>query len=79
MEILAPVTGIVWYILVDEGDVVSCGDTLIILESMQMEVNIDTAVNGRVAKILRAQGETIFRDEPILVLKQTSLSAEARP
>ena len=68
MEIVAPLTGNVWRILVSEGDVVSAGDTLVILESMKMEINVDTVFAGTVIKILKQEGEMVQGDEPLIIL-----------
>lgn len=69
MEIVAPLTGNVWRILVSEGDTVEAGDTLIILESMKMEINVDTPFDGVVAKILRQEGDMVQGDEPLILLE----------
>lgn len=68
MEIVAPLTGNVWRILVSEGDVVNAGDTLVILESMKMEINVDTVFDGTVTKILKQEGEMVQGDEPLIIL-----------
>ena len=69
MELVAPLTGNVWRILVSEGDVVSAGDTLVILESMKMEINVDTVFDGMVIKILKQEGEMVQGDEPLIILE----------
>jgi biotin carboxyl carrier protein len=69
MEIVAPLTGNVWRILVSEGDMVSAGDTLVILESMKMEINVDTVFDGQVVKILKQEGEMVQGDEPLIILE----------
>jgi biotin carboxyl carrier protein len=69
MQIVAPLTGNVWRILVQEGDIVSAGDTLVILESMKMEINVDTVFDGTVIKILKNEGDMVQGDEPIIVLE----------
>ena len=69
MEIVAPLTGNVWRILVSEGDVVSAGDTLVILESMKMEINVDTVFDGTIIKILKQEGEMVQGDEPLIILE----------
>lgn len=69
MQIVAPLTGNVWRILVKEGDVVSAGDTLVILESMKMEINVDTVFDGTITKILKNEGDMVQGDEPLIVLE----------
>ena len=69
MEIVAPLTGNVWRILVSEGDTVNAGDTLVILESMKMEINVDTVFDGKVVKVLKHEGEMVQGDEPLIILE----------
>lgn len=69
MQIVSPLTGNVWRILVKEGDVVSAGDTLVILESMKMEINVDTVFDGTIIKILKNEGDMVQGDEPLIVLE----------
>ena len=69
MEIVAPLTGNVWRILVEEGDVVEAGDTLVILESMKMEINVDTVFDGTVVQVLKQEGDLVQGDEPLIVLE----------
>ena len=69
MEIVAPLTGNVWRILVSEGDTVEAGDTLIILESMKMEINVDTPFDGKIVQILKQEGDMVQGDEPLILLE----------
>jgi biotin carboxyl carrier protein len=69
VEIVAPLTGNIWRILVAEGDAVEAGDTLIILESMKMEINVDTVFDGTVVKILKQEGDMVQGDEPLIILE----------
>jgi Acetyl/propionyl-CoA carboxylase, alpha subunit len=44
----APITANVWKVLVSEGAEVSEGDTLVILESMKMEIPVESPHSGKV-------------------------------
>lgn len=66
MDITAPLTGNIWKILVSEGQTVEPGDTLIIMESMKMEINVDTLFPGTVTKIM-VQEEDAVQAEQVLV------------
>ena len=66
MDITAPLTGSIWKILVSEGQTVEPGDTLIIMESMKMEINVDTLFPGIVTKIM-VQEEDAVQAEQVLV------------
>ncbi|MGH3804846.1 MAG: biotin/lipoyl-binding carrier protein, partial [Pseudonocardiaceae bacterium] len=50
-EIRAEMVASVWKIVVAEGDAVSGGDPLVILESMKMEIPVLSEVDGTVAKL----------------------------
>jgi len=47
-EIRAEMAANVWKVLVASGDAVSAGQTLVILESMKMEINVDAETAGTV-------------------------------
>ncbi|MGL1793216.1 acetyl-CoA carboxylase biotin carboxyl carrier protein subunit, partial [Vibrio parahaemolyticus] len=57
--VLASVTGNVWKILVEIGDVIAPGDTVVIVEAMKMEMEITTPYPGRVCDIRVQPGRTI--------------------
>ncbi len=47
-EVPSPITGSVWKVLVEKGASVGEGETLVILESMKMEIRVKCPHNGRV-------------------------------
>jgi biotin carboxyl carrier protein len=49
----------VWKVLVAEGDSVADGDTLVILESMKMEIPVIAEVDGTVSKLGVAEGQVV--------------------
>jgi acetyl-CoA carboxylase biotin carboxyl carrier protein len=69
VEIQSDVTGTVWKIEVKEGDAVSDGDTLVILESMKMEIPIVATDDGTVAEILVAEEEPVSEGQAVVVLE----------
>jgi acetyl-CoA carboxylase biotin carboxyl carrier protein len=64
-EVRAEMVANVWKVLVSEGDHVDEGDTLVILESMKMEIPILAEENGTVTKLHVAEGDVVQEDEPI--------------
>ena len=60
--------GSVWKVLVGEGDSVSDGQTLFILEVMKMEVPYDAPHDGTVAKLLIAEGDAVQEDQLAMVI-----------
>lgn len=55
----AHITGTVWKIEVAVGDAVVEGQTLVILESMKMEMPVESPTAGKVARILTAEGASV--------------------
>ncbi|MDM5248749.1 MULTISPECIES: acetyl-CoA carboxylase biotin carboxyl carrier protein subunit [unclassified Lysinibacillus] len=68
MEIVSPMSGSVWKIEVCEGNTVSIGDVLIILESMKMEIPIEATETGVVKKIKVAEGDFVQEQEVVILL-----------
>jgi acetyl-CoA carboxylase biotin carboxyl carrier protein len=62
----AHITGTVWKIEVAEGDRVDEGDTVVILESMKMEMPVEAEVSGTVAAILCAEGQAVDEGQPLV-------------
>ncbi len=65
-DIKAHITGNVWKVLVKPGDQVSEGDTLIILESMKMEIPIEAEDDGEIAEICVEEGEAVTEGAVVL-------------
>jgi acetyl-CoA carboxylase biotin carboxyl carrier protein len=55
-EVRAEMVANVWKVLVAEGDSVVDGDTLVILESMKMEIPVIAEVDGTVSKVAVQEG-----------------------
>ncbi len=58
-QIKAPITGSMWKIEVAVGAQVAPGDVLAIMESMKMEIPVETEVAGTVKAVLIAEGQSI--------------------
>jgi len=68
-EIRAEMVANVWKIVVAEGDIVSDGDTLVILESMKMEIPVLAEVDGTISKLAVAEGDVVQEGDLIAVLE----------
>jgi acetyl-CoA carboxylase biotin carboxyl carrier protein len=55
----AHITGTVWKIEVKVGDAVAEGQTVVILESMKMEMPVESTVAGTVTAVLVKEGDPI--------------------
>jgi acetyl-CoA carboxylase biotin carboxyl carrier protein len=59
VQIKAELAGNLWKIVVREGQQVRADETLMILESMKMEIPVNAASAGRVAKIHVKEGQAV--------------------
>jgi biotin carboxyl carrier protein len=59
------VTGSVWKVEVAVGQAVNEGDTLVIVESMKMEIPVTAPAAGVVQEIFVTEGEQVADDQPI--------------
>jgi biotin carboxyl carrier protein len=58
-EVRAEMVANVYKVLVAEGDTVADGDTLVILESMKMEIPVLSEVDGTVSKVAVQEGSLV--------------------
>ena len=68
-EVEAHITGTVWKIEVAVGDEVSEGDTVVILESMKMEMPVESEDEGVVKAILCEEGQAVSEGDALVVLE----------
>ena len=68
-EVRAEMVANVWKVLVSEGDHVEDGDTLVILESMKMEIPVLSEVAGTVSKLAVAEGDVVQQGDLIAVVE----------
>jgi acetyl-CoA carboxylase biotin carboxyl carrier protein len=65
----AHITGVVWKIEVQVGDSVEEGDTVVVLESMKMEMPVEAEDDGTVAEIRCAEGQPVSEGDTLVVLQ----------
>ncbi|ARU31383.1 urea carboxylase [Sulfuriferula sp. AH1] len=63
------VAGNIWKIEVAEGDTVQAGDTLLIIESMKMEINVVAPVAGKIIRMFCREGSQIAAGQDLLVIQ----------
>jgi acetyl-CoA carboxylase biotin carboxyl carrier protein len=68
-EIEAHITGTVWKIEVKVGDDVADGDTVVILESMKMEMPVEAEDDGKVAEIRCEEGQSVSEGDVLVILE----------
>jgi biotin carboxyl carrier protein len=58
----------VWQVVASEGDPVADGDTLVILESMKMEIPVLAEGAGTLTKMAVAEGDVVQEGDLIAVI-----------
>ena len=68
-DVEAHITGTVWKIECEVGQTVVEGDTLVILESMKMEMPVEAEDDGTVKEIVCSEGQSVSEGETLVVLE----------
>ena len=68
-DIEAHITGTVWKVECEVGDQVAEGDTVVILESMKMEMPVEAEDEGTVAEIRVEEGQAVNEGDVLVVLE----------
>ena len=69
VDVCAHITGTVWKIEGKEGDEVAEEQTVVILESMKMEMPVEAPQAGRVAKVEVAEGQAVEEGDVLVRLE----------
>jgi biotin carboxyl carrier protein len=67
-EIRAEMVANVWKVVVTQGDNVADGDTLVILESMKMEIPVLAESDGTVSALHVSEGDVVQEGDVIAVI-----------
>lgn len=65
----SPLPGVILDLRVKAGDTVKKGDTLLILEAMKMENNIQAPSDGKVAKVSISKGDSVLEGAELVVIE----------
>jgi acetyl-CoA carboxylase biotin carboxyl carrier protein len=68
-DVEAHITGTVWKIECEVGQSVDEGDTLVILESMKMEMPVEAEDSGTVSEIRCEEGQSVSEGDVLVVLE----------
>ncbi len=68
-EIESEVTGNVWKVLLEPGAAVDTGDVIMILESMKMEIPVESPIPGTLAELLVAPEDQVQEDQVLAVVE----------
>ncbi len=69
MDVKAELVGNLWKIVTEVGQTVDEDDTLMILESMKMEIPITSPIAGTIKQILVAEGEVVQEGQTVAVVE----------
>ena len=67
-DVEAHITGTVWKIECEVGQEIAEGDTLVILESMKMEMPVEAEDEGTVSEIACEEGQAVSEGDTLVVL-----------
>ncbi|MGH2911703.1 MAG: acetyl-CoA carboxylase biotin carboxylase subunit [Solirubrobacteraceae bacterium] len=73
----SPIQGNMWKVLVKQGDTVTEGQLLCIIEAMKMENEIAAHKAGTIAELPIVEGEPIAAGAPIAIIKSDATGAES--
>jgi acetyl-CoA carboxylase biotin carboxyl carrier protein len=68
-DVLAEMVANVWRVLVTPGDAVAEGDALVILESMKMEIPVESPVSGTVRDVRVSEGGVVQEGDVIATVE----------
>ncbi|HZZ18255.1 MAG TPA: urea carboxylase [Opitutaceae bacterium] len=66
--ISSPIAGNVWAVPAKEGDSVTAGQKIMIVEAMKMEVGVESPVRGTMGKILAPPGRLVSAGQPLAIV-----------
>jgi acetyl-CoA carboxylase biotin carboxyl carrier protein len=67
-EVRAEMVANVWKVVAKQGDTVEDGDTLVILESMKMEIPVVAESSGTVSELRVEEGQVVQEGDVIAVI-----------
>ena len=68
-DVKSEVTGSVWKIVTVVGQKLEPGDTIMIIESMKMEIPVNAPAAGRVARVHVSEGDTVQEGQLLVELE----------
>jgi urea carboxylase len=71
VAVASPVSGSVWRIRSAPGQRVQAGDTLVLIESMKMEVAVTAPADGLVSELRCAEGRAVSFAQTLIILRVT--------
>ena len=69
IEVKSEITGTVWQVKTTTGDRVESGDTLVVIESMKMEIPVITEDAGVIKEILVKEKDPVAEGQVVAILE----------
>jgi urea carboxylase len=69
IAVSSPVTGSVWQLKARVGERAAAGSALIVIESMKMEINVQSEQSGTVVELRCQRGQPVMAGDTLLVLR----------
>ena len=64
------VAGNLWQIKVAEGDMVTAGDVLVVIESMKMEIAVTAQCSGKISRLICAEASPVAAGQALLLIEE---------
>lgn len=68
VKVAAPLPGTITDVKVKQGDTVKAGDTVVVLEAMKMQNNIEAENDGTVTSVLVNKGDTVMEGDALITI-----------
>jgi len=69
LEVKSDIAGKVWKIECETGAALGAEDTILILESMKMEIPVDAPEAGKLVELLVGEGDPVEEDQVVAILE----------
>ena len=69
LHVATEVAGTVWKIVAQKGATLAADDTILIMESMKMEIPIEAPRAGTLVELLVAEGDVLKEDDVVAVIE----------
>jgi acetyl-CoA carboxylase biotin carboxyl carrier protein len=76
--VVASLAGTVFRVLVEAGDRVEAGQEVVRLESMKMEIPVESDATGTVAEVLVSEGSFVNEGDPLVRVDEEATWTETR-
>jgi acetyl-CoA carboxylase biotin carboxyl carrier protein len=70
-EVLVPLAGNIWVVLVNVGDEVEEDDELVVIEALKMENPVYAPCDGTVSEIRVKKGDVVEDDDVLMIIEES--------